>query len=135
MLDFCSEHNIVCEIERIGIDGVNDALVGAALLPAVLKMLLWVLWVLRLLWHRSAGRAPAGSAAIAASLAAALFILWLPSRRTARTTMHALDFAIQWSALLTFPPPQQCALLLAPILPLAAGPLGEKRCARLPLRD
>ena len=29
MLDFCSKHNIVCDIERINIDSVNEAMVGA----------------------------------------------------------------------------------------------------------
>lgn len=29
MLDFCSEHNIVCDIEKIGVDYVNSAMVGA----------------------------------------------------------------------------------------------------------
>lgn len=28
MLDFCSKHNIVCDIERINIDSVNEAMVG-----------------------------------------------------------------------------------------------------------
>lgn len=30
MLDFCAQHNVVCDIERIAVDQVNDAMVRRA---------------------------------------------------------------------------------------------------------
>jgi hypothetical protein len=127
MLDFCSEHNIVCEIERIGIDGVNDALVGASggavvcaavgAAGAAVAAGIWRLWAL---WHCSV-EAARGALLLACGLlpvpVAALLAQWLPSCRTAWTRMHAPDF-------------YQCATLLPPTLPCSLQDRLEKNDVR-----